>query len=119
MAWEANEERCRGGGRLPYHPAGLVGLILFGIMEGKGVLRQLETALEEGVEDVLSPEGESSAAGWKKKSVQRLPKPSLCIRSGRIAIAVRQGRNGIRCRKAARRVNGIRATEGPPVSGAL
>ena len=30
-------------GRRPYHPAGLLGLILFGILEGRHSLRQLET----------------------------------------------------------------------------
>ena len=43
LSWEAFEAKYRGGGRRPYHPAALVGLILFGIMEGKGSLRQLET----------------------------------------------------------------------------
>ncbi len=43
LSWEAFEAKYRGGGRRPYHPAALVGLILFGILEGKGSLRQLET----------------------------------------------------------------------------
>ena len=30
-------------GRRPYHPAGMLGLILFGILEGRNSLRQLET----------------------------------------------------------------------------
>jgi transposase len=43
LSWETYEGKYVGGGRRPYHPAALVGLILFGIMEGKGSLRQLET----------------------------------------------------------------------------
>ncbi len=35
--------RYKGGGRQPYHPAGILGLILLGIMEGKSSLRELET----------------------------------------------------------------------------
>jgi transposase len=35
--------KYQGGGRQPYHPAGMLGLILLGIMEGKSSLRELET----------------------------------------------------------------------------
>ncbi len=35
--------KYKGGGRQPYHPAGMLGLILLGIMEGKSSLRELET----------------------------------------------------------------------------
>ena len=43
LQWGGFEAKYRGGGRRPYHPAALLGLILFGIMEGKSSLRQLET----------------------------------------------------------------------------
>ncbi len=43
LEWGGFEAKYRGGGRRPYHPAALLGLILFGIMEGKSSLRQLET----------------------------------------------------------------------------
>jgi transposase len=35
--------KYKGGGRQPYHPAAMVGLILHGIMEGRSSLRELET----------------------------------------------------------------------------
>jgi transposase len=38
----AIEEKYIGGGRRPYHPAGMLGLIMLGIMEGKCSLRELE-----------------------------------------------------------------------------
>jgi transposase len=43
MSWERFENRYRGGGRPGYHPAVMVSLILFGILEGKSSLRELET----------------------------------------------------------------------------
>ena len=39
----AFEAKYKAGGRQPYHPAGMLGLILFGIMEGRNSLRELET----------------------------------------------------------------------------
>ncbi len=39
----AFEAKYKGGGRQPYHPAGMLGLILWGIMEGRSSLRELET----------------------------------------------------------------------------
>jgi len=39
---EGFESKYRPGGRRPYHPAGMIGLILFGVMEGKRSLRELE-----------------------------------------------------------------------------
>ena len=35
--------KYKGGGRQPYHPAGIIGLILLGIIDGKNSLRELET----------------------------------------------------------------------------
>ncbi|TDI16682.1 MAG: transposase [Acidobacteria bacterium] len=49
LEWGGFEARYRGGGRRPYHPAALLGLILFGIMEGKSSLRQLETMARKDV----------------------------------------------------------------------
>ena len=49
LPWEEYEAKYRGGGRRPYHPAALLGLILFGILEGKGSLRQLETLAQVDV----------------------------------------------------------------------
>lgn len=43
MDWSEFEGEREGGGRRPYHPAILVGLTLFGLMEGRRSLRQLET----------------------------------------------------------------------------
>lgn len=37
------ESKYKGGGRKPYHPAAMLGIILFGIMEGRTSLRELET----------------------------------------------------------------------------
>jgi transposase len=39
---ERIESGYRGGGRRPYHPASMLGLVLWGLMEGKTSLRQLE-----------------------------------------------------------------------------
>ena len=43
MSWERFENRYRGGGRPGYHPAVMMSLILFGILEGRSSLRELET----------------------------------------------------------------------------
>jgi transposase len=43
MDWETFESRYEGGGRPAYHPALMVSLILFGILEGRSSLRGLET----------------------------------------------------------------------------
>jgi transposase len=43
MNWERFESRYEGGGRPAYHPALMVSLILFGILEGRSSLRGLET----------------------------------------------------------------------------
>ena len=37
------EAKYKAGGRNPYHPAGMLGVILLGIMEGRSSLRELET----------------------------------------------------------------------------
>lgn len=39
----------RGGGRRPYHPASMLGLVLWGLMEGKTSLRQLEKVARSDV----------------------------------------------------------------------
>ena len=41
--WKEFTKRYKAGGRPGYHPSAMVGLILFGIMEGRTSLRQLET----------------------------------------------------------------------------
>ena len=38
-----------GGGRRPYHPASMLGLVLWGLMEGKTWLRQLESVARSDV----------------------------------------------------------------------
>jgi transposase len=43
MNWERYESRYTGGGRPAYHPALMISLILFGILEGRSSLRGLET----------------------------------------------------------------------------
>jgi transposase len=40
--WSSWEARYDGGGRPPYHPAPMVGLVIYGVMDGKGSLRELE-----------------------------------------------------------------------------
>jgi len=40
--WSQFARRYRGGGRPPYDPAMMTGLILFGVMQGKSSLRELE-----------------------------------------------------------------------------
>lgn len=40
--WKDFEKKSRSGGRRPYSPRAMVGLILFGILEGRSSLRQLE-----------------------------------------------------------------------------
>ena len=47
--WSELERDYTGGGRRPYHPAALLGLVLFGMMEGKSSLRQLESMARSDV----------------------------------------------------------------------
>lgn len=42
LAWGAFEQRYRGGGRPPYHPAAMMSLILYGVCKGATSLRELE-----------------------------------------------------------------------------
>ena len=42
LNWESFENRYQGGGRPAYHPALMVSLILFGLMQGRSSLRGLE-----------------------------------------------------------------------------
>lgn len=49
LDWSPFEQAYRSGGRPPHHPRAVVGLILFGIMEARTSLRQLETIARSDV----------------------------------------------------------------------
>ena len=42
LDWSAFEKEYTGGGRVPYAPAAVVGLILYGFLDGKSSLREIE-----------------------------------------------------------------------------
>ena len=43
LDWQPFIDKYKAGGRPPYHPAAMVGIVMLGVMEGRTSLRELET----------------------------------------------------------------------------